>query len=91
MVRRIYVEGRKSIKEDEGSFVKITTPTAKKIFAEGETVYLLPNKVRLGNAWILPFGINDAEGRTFEQYINEYKYYNCNRETGNAVAFYKLV
>ena len=90
MVRKIYLEGRKSIKEEEGSFAKITSNTAKKMFANGETIYLLPSKVRLGNAWILPFAISDAEGRTFDQYVNEYKYYNCNKETGTAVAFYKF-
>ena len=92
MVRRIntFESRKRNIKESDGEFIKITAPTAKKMFANGETVYLLPNKVRLGNAWIPPFAINDADGITFDKHINAYKYYNCNKETGNGIAYYKF-
>lgn len=62
--------------------------SARKSFENGQTVYLLPNKVRLDNAWIKPFAIDDSQGRTFDKVVNDYKYYNCNSETGNNVAYY---
>ena len=80
---------KKKLNEEGLNLVKITKPTAQKLFNAGETVYLLPNKVRLGNEWILPFAINDSEGITFDKHINSYAYYNCNKETGTVVAFYK--
>ena len=82
---------KKQLNEDDLELVKITKPSAEKLFNVGETVYLLPNKVKLGNQWILPFAINDSKGMTFDNFINNYAYYNCNKETGTTVAFYKAV
>lgn len=88
MIKRLD-EKKKTVKEDKLSLIKITKPTAQKMFTNGETVYLLPNKVRLGNQWILPFAISDSTGETFDKILNAYSYYNCNSETGNGIAFYK--
>lgn len=52
MVRILTTESRK-LKESTPNLVKTTISSARKLFDKGETVYLLPNKVRLGNAWIL--------------------------------------
>lgn len=80
-----------TLMEDSSNLVKITINTARKLFDAGETVYLLPNKVRLGNAWIFPFAVNtnNSSGHSFDNIINSYSYYNCNKEVGNSVAFYK--
>ena len=71
--------------------VKTTIATARKLFDAGKTVYLLPNKVRLGNPWILPFAVNknNSQGHSLENVLDSYSYYNCNKETGNGIAFYK--
>ena len=77
--------------EDSTNLVKITNKTARKLFDAGETIFLLPNKVRLGNAWIFPFAVNsnNSGGHSFDNIIDSYSYYNCNKEVGNSVAFYK--
>lgn len=79
-------KSRKLVESPELKKVNVTS--AKKSFENGQTVYLLPNKVRLDNAWIKPFAIDDSQGRTFDKVVNDYKYYNCNSETGNNVAYY---
>lgn len=80
----------KVIKETP-ELVKTTITTARKLFDAGETVYILPNKVRLGNPWILPFAVNknNSQGHSLENVLDSYSYYNCNKETGNGIAFYK--
>ena len=92
MVRRITTESRK-LKESTPELVKTTVKTARKLFDNGDTVYLLPNKVRLGNAWILPFAVSQAtaDGHSFDNIINSYSYYNCNSEVGNGISYYKEV
>ena len=79
------------INESSVNLVKTNKPSAVKLFNSGKTVYLLPNKVRLDNAWIKPFAISidNAEGKSFDAILNSYSYYNCNSETGNGIAFYK--
>lgn len=80
----------KVIKETP-ELVKTTIRTARKLFDAGKTVYILPNKVRLGNPWILPFAVNknSSQGHSLENILDSYSYYNCNKETGNGIAFYK--
>ena len=70
--------------------VKINKRTAKKLFEVGETIYMLPNKVRKNNPWILPHAINRLcyGGDSFESIVNAYRYYSCNMELGNTVKFY---
>lgn len=76
-------------------YIKVTRPKAERLFNEGVTLYLLPCKCsRLclteKNCWISPVIItkdNDA-GRTFKKLVNEFEYYNCNREVGYYTHFY---
>lgn len=90
MVRRLTTESRK-LKESTPNLVKTTISAARKLFDKGETVYLLPNKVRLGNAWISPFAVNknNTQGHSLENVLDSYSYYMCNKETGTGIAFYK--
>lgn len=92
MVRKITNES-KSLRESKPELVKTTVNTARKLFDNGDTVYLLPNKVKLGNAWIMPFAVSQdtAEGHSFDNIINAYSYYNCNKEVGNGISYYKEV
>jgi hypothetical protein len=97
MVRLIREAAKKSKKctgkviKETPELVKTTITTARKLFDAGETVYILPNKVRLGNPWILPFAVNknNSQGHSLENVLDSYSYYNCNKETGNGIAFYK--
>lgn len=81
----------RKLKEADTTFVKITVTTAAKMFNNSETVYFLPNRVRLDNAWIKPFAVNldMAQGKSFENIQNSYSFYNCNKETGTGIAYYR--
>ena len=72
--------------------IRINKITASKFISADYTVKLLPSKTRLGNPWIEPFPINKTElesnDRTFDNFINEYAFYNCNSELGTYPHFY---
>lgn len=84
-------KSKRKVITETPELVKTTIATARKLFDAGKTVYLLPNKVRLGNPWILPFAVSkeSAQGHSLENILDSYSYYNCNKETGNGIAFYK--
>lgn len=86
----ITTESKSRLKEDT-TLVKINVTTATKLFNNGETIYLLPNKVRLDNPWIKPFPINisTSQGKSLETILASYSYYNCNNETGKTIAYYR--
>lgn len=67
---------------------KVNVNTARKMFDAENTVYLLPNKVRLGSVWIQPCAIDNKCEESFDSHVNAYRYYNCNNEVGNSVAYY---
>lgn len=72
--------------------IRINKITASKFISAGYTVKLLPSKTRLGNPWLEPFHIDKAklesDDRTFDNFINEYVFYNCNSELGTYPHFY---
>ena len=72
-------------------YKRISKQAARKRFAAGLVTYAFPSNIRPGNMWIpeYPFSQDDAQGRTFDQVITKYEYYNCNHaETGRYTAFY---
>lgn len=69
-------------------WTKITKTMARKLFENFETVYLLPNKINPNNVWVRPFAINYDSELSFDGAVNHYKWYNCNNECGNIVAYY---
>jgi len=70
---------------------KITKPQARKLYDSGKSIYLNSSKMRLNSMWSSPMKVSkrSTSGRKFEALVNEFKYYNCSRETGLAVHFYK--
>ena len=69
------------------NYEKITKTQARKMHAKGETVFCLPSNVRPGNKW---FGMGEIPlDCDFDKFTNEYQFYNCNKETGLGIAFYK--
>lgn len=74
--------------------IKIDKRTARKNYEAGNIVYVLPNKVRVENDWLIPMPIeryhddpliNDLP---FDKWLTEYSYYNCNSELGNQLSYY---
>ena len=69
---------------------RISMTRARKLYAHGEHIYLMPSKAVPGSIWILPVRIShdDYDPRDFDAEVNAYRYYNCTAETGKRVHFY---
>lgn len=73
-----------------GEFTKITKTEARKRYEAGESVYLVPCKMRIDSPWgHSSRAVRDVtDTRTFQQVVNGFEYYNCFPETGNYAAYY---
>ena len=74
-------------------YKKINKRVAKKLIDKGYTVHVVACKVRpYNNMWIAPAEINKTKlseyGVTFDQFINEFTFYNCNSELGYYPGYY---
>ena len=67
---------------------RITKHAAERLYNAGLPVLYCPVKMRPGGMWGIGCVITKDEGRTFEQVLNAFEYYNCNNETGKYTAFY---
>lgn len=65
-------------------FNRVTKDKAKTFFENGKNIYILPCNVNPNNMWIKPVCIEGP----FDEFVNAYTYYNCNKETGEYVSFY---
>ncbi len=69
-------------------YKRITKRTAERFYKEGQPVLFCPVNLVPGGMWGNGCIVTKKEGRTFEQELNAFKYYNCNNETGNYTAYY---
>ena len=69
-------------------YKRITKRTAKRLYEMGEPVLFCPVKLIPGGLWGNGCTITKKEGRTFEQEVNAFEYYNCSNATGDYTAFY---
>jgi hypothetical protein len=69
-------------------YKRINKRTAKKLYEIGQPVLFCPVKLIPGGMWGIGCIITKREGRTFDQDLNEFEFYNCNYEAGNYTAFY---
>lgn len=69
-------------------FIRISKQAAKKRYEAQQHVIIIPCKCVPGNAWSIGNRMYNVGGRTFDQYVNEWSYYNCNSELGRYPAFY---
>ena len=76
---------------------KITKKEAMKRYEKGQTVIFCASKMRPDGFFFqgCPMQKHEiesnpwhGEGTTFEQLINNYSYYNCNKETGLGITYY---
>lgn len=80
--------GKTMLKVKKNKYTRIRKDEARRLYSDGETVYILPCKVYPddNHPWIKPFKM---DFRTFDEFVNEYEYYNCNiAELGYYAAFY---
>jgi hypothetical protein len=68
-------------------YVKINRQEARKLHEEGDSVYLLPSKANINSVWWEPAELDKEQD--FDKFISEYRFYNCNKETGKGIIFYK--
>ncbi len=69
-------------------YKRITKRTAERLYEMGEPVLFCPVKLIPGGVWGNGCIVTKKEGRTFEQILNAFEYYNCSSSTGNYTAFY---
>ena len=78
-------------------YKKINKPTARKLYNNGITIYLLPCKVSetaltSKNSWVSPVEISlftcTHSANKFDRTVNDYEYYNCNAELGYYASYY---
>lgn len=85
-----------------GNYERISKAAARKMFMDGETVYLCAVNMSPISMWQFAFGINRKDKERFvvdeigmENYfmetVNSFEYYNCGKECGRYAAFYKQV
>lgn len=73
---------------------QIRKDTARKLFTNYVTIYLLSSNMAFDNVWQEPYRLNrnsyDMAGRkyTFESICNNYRYFNCDGERGKEIKFY---
>jgi len=70
---------------------QIQKRTARKLFYEGETIYLQSSNLHFDNIWQFACDINKSRasyGETFDTICNAWVYYNCDNERGKYIHFY---
>lgn len=68
---------------------KLTKTQVISLLKKGECeIGFVPCKANLNSMWISPMWLTLASVEDFEKAINEYTYYNCNKEVGNYPHFY---
>ena len=81
--------------KDGKQYKRITKTTAKKLFNAGKTIALLPCKANPLSIWFsfYPLNKNSVEhytDKSFDLFVNNFEYYNCNNQTGRYTAFYTV-
>ena len=72
-------------------FVRVNKIKARKVYNDGNTVYLISDMMRLDNAWQSPCPISKKDNggdREFDARVNEFRYYNCDNERGRGVKYF---
>lgn len=70
---------------------RISKSQARYWFNKGADIYLNPSKMRLGGNWNMCHSFNKCpDTPDFDKLNNAYHYYNCTKETGRVIHFYKL-
>lgn len=83
-------------KIEQGGYVRITKPHARKLHSQGVTVYIQCANFRPVNPWQSCHAMPSAQDmwkevlpRDFNWYVAQFEIYNCNdRETGLYASFY---
>lgn len=69
-------------------YKRISKRTAAKLYDMEQPILFCPVKLVPGGVWGNGCFVTKQEGRTFEQELNAFEYYNCSSATGYYTAFY---
>lgn len=73
-----------------GEYERVTKKTAEKLYNSDATVFVCPCKVNpSGVLGAIP--VYNDKTNNFTSVCNEIKFYNCNHETGDYLAYYKKI
>lgn len=84
------------------SYKQISKASARKLFIAGGKVVICPANMRPFSMWHLEYIMKRAyvsdfilddigASNIFNEIVNNFKYYNCNNETGNYIRYYAEV
>lgn len=71
--------------------VRINKKVARQMYNDGKRIWLIPDMMRLDNAWQSPCPISKKDNggdREFDVRVNEFVYYNCDKERGRGVKYF---
>ena len=76
-------------KESNMGLIRVQRRTAKRLFEEGNEVFITPHKMRFSAQWNPPRSIAAVRSESkFDDIVNSFIYYHCNTETGKYPSFY---
>lgn len=68
---------------------QINKTKARKLWEDGQTIYMLPSNMRVGNIWMCPMPTRKTDDRwNFNLLCADFIYYNCDNERGKYIHFY---
>ena len=71
--------------------IRVNKRVARKMYNAGIRIWLIPDMMRLVNAWQSPCPISKEDNggdKEFDARVNEFMYYNCDRERGRGVKYF---
>ena len=69
--------------------VEISKAKARKLYNQGLEVFLQSKNMSFDNVWQSACGIKKSnEADIFDNVVNNYSYYNCDRERGKTPKYY---
>lgn len=74
-------------------YQKISSTKARRLYAARETFYMCPSKIRpeVMGCKIDRWCPEQVDDEPFDNVVNMFRYYNCNKDTGNHVVFYQKI
>lgn len=71
--------------------IRVNKKVARQMYNNGKQIWLIPDMMRLDNAWQSPCPISTKDNggdREFDARVNEFVYYNCDNERGRGVKYF---
>ena len=80
----------KELNTKYGVLKRVNRKKAERLYKTGNQLYLIPCNVNPDSMWI-DFSIIRKSiefNHSFNEFVNNYEYFNCNNELGNYTVFY---